>query len=224
MGKAHIMKMNFQETIKQKTDKELETISKDYVFYSEEERLIAYNELELRNGSTKESVDLQDFRHAENKTTRILKYSIMSISVAIFILSLTQKALSYSAYNGPGDYYSIDLFIMGPTAIAASLWAEWFVWWANPLYFLGLVLFYQSDIRSKKFTLAATLIALSFLLWKRIAINEGGGQATIETLHAGYWLWIVALSVSTVGIFRYFKKIKKIVTLNRQDRNGREEI
>jgi hypothetical protein len=48
------MKVNFQETVKQKTDKELETISKDYVFYSEEERLIALNELESRNGLTKE--------------------------------------------------------------------------------------------------------------------------------------------------------------------------
>ena len=48
------MKANFQETIKQKTDKELETISKDYAFYSEKERLIALNELEFRNSLTKE--------------------------------------------------------------------------------------------------------------------------------------------------------------------------
>ena len=48
------MKVNFKETIKQKTDKELETISKDYAFYSGEERLIALNELESRNGLTKE--------------------------------------------------------------------------------------------------------------------------------------------------------------------------
>ena len=43
------MKVNFKETVKQKTDEELEVISKDYVFYSEEERLIALNELELRS-------------------------------------------------------------------------------------------------------------------------------------------------------------------------------
>ena len=48
------MKTNFQETIKQKTDTELKTISKDYAFYSEEERLIALNELEMRNGLSKE--------------------------------------------------------------------------------------------------------------------------------------------------------------------------
>jgi len=43
------MKVNFLETVKQKSDKELEIISKDYVFYSEEERLVALNELESRN-------------------------------------------------------------------------------------------------------------------------------------------------------------------------------
>ena len=48
------MKVNFQETVKQKTDKELEIISKDYVFYSEEERLVALNELESRNNLSEE--------------------------------------------------------------------------------------------------------------------------------------------------------------------------
>ena len=48
------MKINFKEIVKQKTDAELEMISKDYVFYSEEEQLIALNELEDRNHLTKE--------------------------------------------------------------------------------------------------------------------------------------------------------------------------
>jgi len=48
------MKENFQETIKQKTDRELEVISKDYAFYSEKERFVAIKELEFRNSLTKE--------------------------------------------------------------------------------------------------------------------------------------------------------------------------
>jgi hypothetical protein len=42
------MKVNFQETIKQRTDKELETILKKYTSYSAEERLASVNELEER--------------------------------------------------------------------------------------------------------------------------------------------------------------------------------
>ena len=43
------MKLNFPEIIQSKTDKELEIISKDYSFYSSEERLLALKELEKRN-------------------------------------------------------------------------------------------------------------------------------------------------------------------------------
>jgi rhomboid protease GluP len=43
------MKENFPEILKNKTDKELELISKDHVFYTPEERLLAFNELESRN-------------------------------------------------------------------------------------------------------------------------------------------------------------------------------
>ena len=52
--------------MKQKTDKELEQIAKDFVFYSEEERLIALNELEYRNSITKEQL----------KTKNDIKFSI----------------------------------------------------------------------------------------------------------------------------------------------------
>ena len=48
------MKDNFQEIIKQKTDKELEIIAKDYQFYSNEERILALSELESRNSLTEE--------------------------------------------------------------------------------------------------------------------------------------------------------------------------
>jgi rhomboid protease GluP len=43
------MKLNFPEIIKNKSDKELEQISKDHTFYSGEERLLALSELEIRN-------------------------------------------------------------------------------------------------------------------------------------------------------------------------------
>jgi len=48
------MKLNFKEIISQKSDKELEKILKDHVFYSEDERLLAEEELALRNNPTEE--------------------------------------------------------------------------------------------------------------------------------------------------------------------------
>ena len=54
------MKHSFIETVKRKTDKELELISKDYAFYSEEERLVVLNELEARNSLTKELLNYKN--------------------------------------------------------------------------------------------------------------------------------------------------------------------
>ena len=66
------MRANFQEIIKQKTDKELEIIAKDYVFYSEKERIIALNELESRNSLTEELIaskkDIEDSKEMEEET------------------------------------------------------------------------------------------------------------------------------------------------------------
>ena len=67
------MRENFVETIKRETDKDLEIISEDYVFYSEEERLIALNELEARNClskkliKTKQSLELSMKIEEENE-------------------------------------------------------------------------------------------------------------------------------------------------------------
>ena len=63
------MKTYFQETIKQKTDKELESIAKDCAFYSAEERLMALEELEFRNSLTKEL--LEDKKNIESSIERI---------------------------------------------------------------------------------------------------------------------------------------------------------
>ena len=42
------MKLNFKETIHQRTDEELDRITKDYHFYSATERAIAQNEITKR--------------------------------------------------------------------------------------------------------------------------------------------------------------------------------
>ena len=63
------MKTSFKETIKQKNNKELESIAKDYAFYSVEERLMVLEELEFRNSITKEL--LTDKKNIESSIERI---------------------------------------------------------------------------------------------------------------------------------------------------------
>ena len=76
------MKENFHEVIKTKSDKELEIISKDYVFYSQEERYLALQELEARNGLSKElqiskkNIELEkEVEEDEQKPNHGIKFS-----------------------------------------------------------------------------------------------------------------------------------------------------
>ena len=55
------MKLNFQETIHQRTDEELDRITKDYYFYSAAERAIAQNEI------TKRGLSPEDLAKYEKK-------------------------------------------------------------------------------------------------------------------------------------------------------------
>ena len=68
------MKNNFKEIIKQSSDKDLERIATDCVFYSEEERFLALSELENRNNLTeklqehkKEIEDSKKMEEEKNK-------------------------------------------------------------------------------------------------------------------------------------------------------------
>ncbi len=54
------MKVNFKETIHLRTEQDLQRISKDTVFYSGEERLLALEELEKRGSIQKESAEMKE--------------------------------------------------------------------------------------------------------------------------------------------------------------------
>ena len=91
------MKVNFKETIKRKTNEELEIISKDYVFYSEEERLIALNELESR-GSLPEEI------------SKIKQSLELSIKMEEENEELIRKQKEAAKYKSSNPALSIDTF------------------------------------------------------------------------------------------------------------------
>lgn len=155
-----------------------------------------------------------------------IKFGIIAASVVIFMISLTQNALTYikSYYVGDQIFYqdhhlhSFELLIVGSTAILGGGLLEWFVWWANPLYFYGLILFHKSNEKSKIISLTAFIISLSFSMWEQITVYDSG-QRTIKALNAGYWLWVTAMAVSFVGIIYYYHNIEKKSKVQQQTEN-----
>ena len=94
------MKVGFLETIKQKTDCELERVSKDYLFYSEEERLVALNELEFRNKLSNELNQMK--KDVEEVVEKKSENAVPKYYIGGFIPS----------YNGGCLYVGCVLFVI----------------------------------------------------------------------------------------------------------------
>lgn len=142
----------------------------------------------------------------DNKLLKVKTYFLI-ISLTVFILSLTQTALTYNDFDGQKTHSSFALLLMGGLAILGGGTLEWLTWLANPIYFSALILFYKSDKKSIKLSILATIIALSFISWKEILAAESGRTAAIERLNAGYWLWTFSQIILSIGTIYYFTQL-----------------
>jgi hypothetical protein len=151
----------------------------------------------------------------DNKINKIKTY-VSLISLTVFIVSLTQSALTYNDFDGQKIHSSLSLLFMGGLAILGGGLLEWFIWLANPLYILALIFFFKSNKTSRVLSIVATLLALSFTTWKEILAAENGRTATIESLNLGYWLWVLSLTILSIGTIYYFRQLDK----NNDDRKN----
>jgi hypothetical protein len=143
----------------------------------------------------------------DNNSDKIRNY-ILALCLTVYIISLTQTAITYNDFDGQKTHSSISLLFMGGLAILGGGLFEWFIWLANPLYFVGLFLFFKTRKKSIYFSATATILSLSFTTWKEILAAENGRVAKIETLNLGYWLWTISLILLTIGTIYYFTRLK----------------
>ena len=151
-----------------------------------------------------------------NKLTKTRNYSIL-FSLAVFIVSLTQTALTYNDFKGQASHSSIDLFLFGGFSIFGGGLMEWLVWLANPLYLVGLFFLFRSNKKSIKFSLSATFLGLSFITWKEILVAENGRTAEIESLNLGYWLWVLGLIILSIGTGNYFRQLEEANKITKEE-------
>ena len=151
----------------------------------------------------------------DNKINKIKTY-VSLISLTVFIVSLTQTALTYNDFDGQKIHSSLSLLFMGGLAILGGGLLEWFIWLANPLYVLALIFFFKSNKTSRVVSIVATFLALSFTTWKDILAAENGRTATIESLNLSYWLWFLSLTILSIGTTYYFRQLEN----NNDDRKN----
>ena len=121
------------------------------------------------------------------------------ITVVIFIISLTQKTYfvegidESDGMNGflaliLGWYYMFDLRVIP--------------WLANPLLLLSIIFVSTEKIKKAKLVgMTAFVFSLSFLLFDKILVDEGGFEKKIIGYGSGYWLWVFSMLFNIVGIF-----------------------
>ena len=141
-------------------------------------------------------------------TATVFNNWLRFVSCAVFIISLTQKSFCTEGSCGDG----IACLISG--AIGFATGGAALTWLANPLLFLSWILIHKNPKLSLQISIAATLIALSFLFFKQIMADEAGNYSRIISYKFGYWLWVSSSVIMFVGnlVSKYFI-MTKVVTL-----------
>lgn len=129
---------------------------------------------------------------------------IITISLVLFILSLTQPAITYRDYDGQGTFSSLFLILIGGIGWLGGGLPEFFIWLSNPLYFVSLLLLLLKKKIAIKASIIATALSFSFVFWDEILISESGRNAKIIALKSGYGLWFASILVMTTGIIYQF--------------------
>jgi hypothetical protein len=130
--------------------------------------------------------------------------TLTGLSIALYAASLTQTAISLRNPGGTGNYHALEMLLIGAIGYLGGAVPEWIIWLANPLYLASILLLFRRSNYGMKTSLAASLLAASFACWNDILVSENGRTAPIIALKPGYFLWLAAMLVLTVGWSLHF--------------------
>ena len=125
---------------------------------------------------------------------------LLLISLLVYLIAFAFPAYKWTSHDGSITTYGYEVFLMGGTAIIGGGTSEWLTWLANPLFLLCIFQRHRQKDTSVTIGWLATLTALSFIFWKEILALESGSKAPIEYKGLGYFLWVLGITIWTVGI------------------------
>jgi hypothetical protein len=128
---------------------------------------------------------------------RIVAWVFIACSVLVFVISLTQVGFTIDRRDPAGWSPSLLLLLIGWLGVFVGFPA----WLANPALMLAWLLAFFRSARTAAFvcSLAAVVLALSFLLHKEILSDEAGNRSKITGYGAGYWLWVASTVLAAIG-------------------------
>jgi hypothetical protein len=127
-------------------------------------------------------------------SARLAMWLLLSISVLLFVASLTQDGFSQE----DSRYPCLGLLLYGWLGVLLGRTPAWL---ANPALVLAWVLVWSRPSRylGLGFAISAVGLALSFLLHQNFLMGEGGFPSRITGYGTGYWLWVASTIPTLLG-------------------------
>ena len=120
----------------------------------------------------------------------------LGLSLGVYVACLVPESFCVEGLCGEWPGYGILLF--GFLAVPLS-WAN-AAWLANPLLFLAWI---ATGLGRKTpavaLSVAALVLAASFMLAGTVVTNEAGLPFPITGLRLGYWLWLGSTAIALVA-------------------------
>lgn len=124
-----------------------------------------------------------------------IKKLVLVIPIALMLIALTQE--SYCTADACSLAIMNLLFGVFGIFIGGN---ETLSWYANPLLVLAWVFMVIEKYKTSLImSMLSTCVALSFLMFDTVVINEAGHQAPITKYASGYWLWINSHVATLLG-------------------------
>ncbi len=132
------------------------------------------------------------------------------ISIILYVISLNQSA--YCTSIGCGEpFEGLLLLLIG--ALGIPMCSAGLCWFANPLLFISWWYYKRNKKVSFYYSVASSVMALSFIFFKKIVVNEGGALHDITQLQIGYCLWLSSnLLMLCVTIVSLVYRQKQVIT------------
>ena len=135
---------------------------------------------------------------------KVIKNLTLTLSVGLFIISLTQNP--YCTSQGCGETWSgLAILISGIFGFFLCLANT--TWLANPLIFFAWFYAKKDPKTSLILSGIAGLLAISFLFFDNIITDEAGNISKIVAYKSGYWLWVSSMITMLLGnMVLYFRQ------------------
>lgn len=126
----------------------------------------------------------------------------VAVSLLSYLFSLTQVAFERNDRGTVTDYLGYESFLMGMISFLGGGLPEWFIWLANPLFFLCLWLTIRGSKKAFIAGAVALLLSFSFNYKKEVLAAENGRTAVVTSRGTGYYTWLGSMVLITIAAGR----------------------